>query len=62
MGMDPYAYVGNNPETWMDPSGQMPIANDGTGGGIGCMTSVCVETETPPVINDNRGPESQRPF
>ncbi|MDQ2905104.1 MAG: polymorphic toxin-type HINT domain-containing protein [Chloroflexota bacterium] len=34
-GMDPYAYVGNNPETLSDPTGQMYAPPQGAGGGGG---------------------------
>ena len=32
-GMNPYGYVGGNPETWSDPTGRMYISMTGAGGG-----------------------------
>jgi hypothetical protein len=49
--MNPYEYVGGNPESYNDPSGQYRIGL----GGLTCAFSGCVESEIP-IVNDNRGP------
>lgn len=76
-GMDPYAYVGNNPESRTDPSGQRFVddsigqndsgsSNDTTGGS--CNSATCSDgsgfsfpNPTSPVVTQQGGGGSQQP-
>ncbi len=47
-GMNPYAYVGGNPETRNDPTGQRPVPPGG--GGAVCECTLTIDTNPPPPI------------
>jgi RHS repeat-associated protein len=61
MGQDPYAYVGESPETKTDPTGTMYYCPDGCGGGSSSTTPPHQPTPPAPPSQTTPGPQPGSP-